>query len=206
MSILCERIPWCRFKAFYLNDVAENMVHPGMMKDSFYLWFFHFSSWIICFLPPAKCLQFNKIVFEVHTIYMYKVVNYHWSLTYCVEQECLFITGVHVSYNQKCERFDQHDLSDALLESWDVDIAYDILMEVVIVPFLQVNALIAGAVTGAAIAAGTQRWTQVIGVAGIVSAFSAAADYSRTNWVFPNEILMGRSRWFSLMFFCLINH
>lgn len=54
-------------------------------------------------------------------------------------------------------------------------------MEVVIVPFLQVNALIAGAVTGAAIAAGTQRWTQVIGVAGIVSAFSAAADYSRTN-------------------------
>ncbi|KAK9206892.1 hypothetical protein WN943_017174 [Citrus x changshan-huyou] len=44
-----------------------------------------------------------------------------------------------------------------------------------------VNALIAGAVTGAAIAAGTQRWTQVIGVAGIVSAFSAAADYSRTN-------------------------
>ncbi|KDO87203.1 outer envelope pore protein 16-4, chloroplastic isoform X2 [Citrus sinensis] len=44
-----------------------------------------------------------------------------------------------------------------------------------------VNALIAGAVTGAAIAAGTRRWTQVIGVAGIVSAFSAAADYSRTN-------------------------
>lgn len=62
-----------------------------------------------------------------------------------------------------------------------MDIAYDILMEVVIVPFLQVNALIAGAVTGAAIAAGTRRWTQVIGVAGIVSAFSAAADYSRTN-------------------------
>lgn len=131
MSILCERILWCRFKAFYLNDVAENMVHPGMMKDSFYLWFFHFSSWIICFLPPAKCLQFNKIVFEVHTIYMYKVVNYHWSLTYCVGQECLFVTGVHISYNQKCETFDQLDLSDALLESWDVDIAYDILMEVV---------------------------------------------------------------------------
>lgn len=47
--------------------------------------------------------------------------------------------------------------------------------------FLQVNAFIAGAVAGAAVAAGTRRWTQVIGMAGLVSAFSAAADYSRTN-------------------------
>ncbi|KAJ4727692.1 outer envelope pore protein 16-4, chloroplastic [Melia azedarach] len=44
-----------------------------------------------------------------------------------------------------------------------------------------VNAFIAGAVAGAAVAAGTRRWTQVIGMAGLVSAFSAAADYSRTN-------------------------
>lgn len=194
MSILCERILWCRFKAFYLNDVAENMVHPGMMTDSFYLWFFQFYSWIICFLWPAKCLQFNKIVFEVHAIYMYKVVNYHWSLTYCVGQECLFVTGVHISYNQMWK----------IRSTWSFWCFIRIMRcghciwythgSCQVVSFLQVNALIAGAVTGAAITAGTRRWTQVIGVAGIVSAFSAAADYSRTNWVFPNEILMGGSR------------
>nr|AFK46855.1 unknown [Lotus japonicus] len=46
-----------------------------------------------------------------------------------------------------------------------------------------VNGLIAGAVAGAsvAVAAGTRKWTQVIGMTGFVSAFCAAADYSRTS-------------------------
>ncbi|KAK4282504.1 hypothetical protein QN277_013870 [Acacia crassicarpa] len=44
-----------------------------------------------------------------------------------------------------------------------------------------VNGLIAGAVAGAAVAARTRNWTQVIGMACLVSAFSAAADYSRTS-------------------------
>ncbi|KAE8009474.1 hypothetical protein FH972_005911 [Carpinus fangiana] len=44
-----------------------------------------------------------------------------------------------------------------------------------------VNGLVAGAVAGAAVAARTRNWTQVIGMAGLVSAFSAAADYSRTS-------------------------
>ncbi|KAJ9171810.1 hypothetical protein P3X46_015123 [Hevea brasiliensis] len=43
-----------------------------------------------------------------------------------------------------------------------------------------VNALIAGAMAGAAVAAGTRSWTQVVGMAGVVSAFSVAADYSKT--------------------------
>lgn len=47
---------------------------------------------------------------------------------------------------------------------------------------IQVNPLIAGAVAGAAVAAGTRSWTQVVGMAGLVSAFSVAADYSKTFW------------------------
>lgn len=43
------------------------------------------------------------------------------------------------------------------------------------------NGLVGGAVAGAAVAARTRNWTQVIGMAGLVSAFSAAADYSRTS-------------------------
>ncbi|KAJ8749547.1 hypothetical protein K2173_026196 [Erythroxylum novogranatense] len=43
-----------------------------------------------------------------------------------------------------------------------------------------VNALIAGAVAGGALAAGTRNWTHVISTAGLVSVFSAAADYSKT--------------------------
>ncbi|KAF9669325.1 hypothetical protein SADUNF_Sadunf14G0096000 [Salix dunnii] len=43
-----------------------------------------------------------------------------------------------------------------------------------------VNPLIAGAVAGATVAAGTRSWTQVVGMAGLVSAFSVAADYSKT--------------------------
>ncbi|KAK7344427.1 hypothetical protein VNO77_14008 [Canavalia gladiata] len=43
-----------------------------------------------------------------------------------------------------------------------------------------VNGLIAGAVAGAAVAAGTRSWSQVFGMAGLVSVFCAAADYSRT--------------------------
>lgn len=46
--------------------------------------------------------------------------------------------------------------------------------------FLQVNSVIAGAVAGAAVAAGTRSWPQVVWMAGLVSAFSAAADYSKT--------------------------
>ena len=42
------------------------------------------------------------------------------------------------------------------------------------------NPLIAGAVAGATVAAGTRSWTQVVGMAGLVSAFSVAADYSKT--------------------------
>lgn len=47
----------------------------------------------------------------------------------------------------------------------------------------QVNGLIGGAVAGAAAAAaaGTRSWSQVIGIAGLVSVFSAAADYSRAS-------------------------
>ncbi|XVF72638.1 hypothetical protein PTKIN_Ptkin12aG0136000 [Pterospermum kingtungense] len=45
----------------------------------------------------------------------------------------------------------------------------------------QINTLIAGAVAGAAIAAKTRSWTNMIGMACVVSAFSAAADFSRTN-------------------------
>nr|XP_023880656.1 outer envelope pore protein 16-4, chloroplastic-like [Quercus suber] len=44
-----------------------------------------------------------------------------------------------------------------------------------------VNGLVAGALAGAAFAARTRSWTQVIGMAGLVSVFSAAADYSRTS-------------------------
>jgi putative hemolysin len=44
----------------------------------------------------------------------------------------------------------------------------------------QVNGLIGGAVAGAAVAARTRSWLQVIGMAGLVSVFCAAADYSRT--------------------------
>uniref|UniRef100_A0A0R0HZU1 Outer envelope pore protein 16-4, chloroplastic n=1 Tax=Glycine max TaxID=3847 RepID=A0A0R0HZU1_SOYBN len=46
-----------------------------------------------------------------------------------------------------------------------------------------VNGLIGGAVAGAAAAAaaGTRSWSQVIGMAGLVSVFCAAADYSRTS-------------------------
>ncbi|GMY16930.1 outer envelope pore protein 16-4, chloroplastic [Fagus crenata] len=47
--------------------------------------------------------------------------------------------------------------------------------------FFKVNGLVAGAVAGAAVAARTRNWTQVIGMAGLVSAFSAAADYSRSS-------------------------
>lgn len=43
------------------------------------------------------------------------------------------------------------------------------------------NGLVAGAVAGAAVAARTRSWTQVVGMAGLVSALSAAADYSRTS-------------------------
>ncbi|KAK7851975.1 pentatricopeptide repeat-containing protein [Quercus suber] len=45
----------------------------------------------------------------------------------------------------------------------------------------EVNGLVAGALAGAAFAARTRSWTQVIGMAGLVSVFSAAADYSRTS-------------------------
>lgn len=44
-------------------------------------------------------------------------------------------------------------------------------------PFLQVNGFIAGAVAGATVAARTRSWKQVVGMAGLVSACSAAADY-----------------------------
>ncbi|KAK4559011.1 hypothetical protein RGQ29_008307 [Quercus rubra] len=44
-----------------------------------------------------------------------------------------------------------------------------------------VNGLVAGALAGAVFAARTRSWTQVIGMAGLVSVFSAAADYSRTS-------------------------
>ncbi|KGN44942.1 outer envelope pore protein 16-4, chloroplastic [Cucumis sativus] len=42
------------------------------------------------------------------------------------------------------------------------------------------NGLIAGAVAGAAIATKTRSWSQVVGMAALVSAFSAAAEYSRS--------------------------
>ncbi|XP_010519337.1 PREDICTED: outer envelope pore protein 16-4, chloroplastic isoform X1 [Tarenaya hassleriana] len=44
-----------------------------------------------------------------------------------------------------------------------------------------VNALIAGAVAGGAVAVRTRNLTQVVGTAGLVSAFSVLANYSRTN-------------------------
>lgn len=46
---------------------------------------------------------------------------------------------------------------------------------------MQVNALVAGAVAGAAVGAGTRNWKQVAGMAGVISAFCAIADSSRTN-------------------------
>ncbi|OIW12970.1 hypothetical protein TanjilG_15419 [Lupinus angustifolius] len=42
-----------------------------------------------------------------------------------------------------------------------------------------VNGFIAGGITGAAVAAGTRNWSQVIGMAGIVSVLCGAADYVR---------------------------
>lgn len=45
----------------------------------------------------------------------------------------------------------------------------------------QVNGLVAGAVAGAFVAAGTRNWSQVIGMACLVSAFGAVADYPRTS-------------------------
>lgn len=47
--------------------------------------------------------------------------------------------------------------------------------------FWQVNSLVGGAVAGAVVATGARKWTQVVGTACLVSAFSVAADYSRTN-------------------------
>ncbi|XP_020237831.1 outer envelope pore protein 16-4, chloroplastic [Cajanus cajan] len=44
-----------------------------------------------------------------------------------------------------------------------------------------VNGLIGGAVAGGAAAAGTRSLAQVVGMAGLVSVFCAAADYSRTS-------------------------
>ncbi|KAF4366645.1 hypothetical protein CsatB_005388 [Cannabis sativa] len=43
-----------------------------------------------------------------------------------------------------------------------------------------VNALVAGAVAGATVAAGTRNLKQVVGTTCLVSAFSTAADYFRT--------------------------
>ncbi|CAK7348314.1 unnamed protein product [Dovyalis caffra] len=43
-----------------------------------------------------------------------------------------------------------------------------------------VNPLIAGAVAGAAVAAGTRSWTHVVGISALLSAFSVAADHSKT--------------------------
>lgn len=45
----------------------------------------------------------------------------------------------------------------------------------------QVNSLIAGGVAGAVVATGTRSWTQVIGMAGMVSALCAGFDYSGTS-------------------------
>ncbi|KAF5732651.1 outer envelope pore protein 16-4 chloroplastic-like isoform X1 [Tripterygium wilfordii] len=44
-----------------------------------------------------------------------------------------------------------------------------------------VNALIAGAVAGAAVAAGTRSGTKMISMAGLVSAFSVAADHFKSS-------------------------
>ncbi|KAI7990534.1 hypothetical protein LOK49_LG12G01104 [Camellia lanceoleosa] len=44
-----------------------------------------------------------------------------------------------------------------------------------------VNALIAGAVAGAAVSAGSRSWKQVAGMAGLISAVCAVADNSRTH-------------------------
>ncbi|KAM7527055.1 hypothetical protein LguiB_030465 [Lonicera macranthoides] len=41
------------------------------------------------------------------------------------------------------------------------------------------NALVAGAVAGAVIGAGSRNWKQVAGMAGIISTFCAVADYSK---------------------------
>ncbi|CAH8269544.1 unnamed protein product [Arabidopsis lyrata] len=43
-----------------------------------------------------------------------------------------------------------------------------------------VNALVGGAVAGAAVAISTRNWTQVVGMAGLVSAFSVLANCTRT--------------------------
>ncbi|KAM7276602.1 hypothetical protein ACFE04_018468 [Oxalis oulophora] len=58
--------------------------------------------------------------------------------------------------------------------------AQDILLDSTMLGFWM-NALIGGAVAGAVVAAGTRSWMQVIGMAGLVSAFSTVADYSKTN-------------------------
>ncbi|ESQ43784.1 hypothetical protein EUTSA_v10006304mg [Eutrema salsugineum] len=44
-----------------------------------------------------------------------------------------------------------------------------------------VNALVGGAVAGAAVAIGTRNWTHVVGTAGLVSAFSVLANCTRTD-------------------------
>ncbi|GMY16928.1 Outer envelope pore protein 16-4, chloroplastic [Fagus crenata] len=41
--------------------------------------------------------------------------------------------------------------------------------------------LVNGLLAGTTVAARTRNWTQVIGMAGLVSVFSAAADYSRSS-------------------------
>lgn len=43
----------------------------------------------------------------------------------------------------------------------------------------QMNALVAGAVAGAVIGAGSRNWKQVAGMASIISTFCAVADYSK---------------------------
>ncbi|KAL1197855.1 Outer envelope pore protein 16-4 [Cardamine amara subsp. amara] len=47
-----------------------------------------------------------------------------------------------------------------------------------------VNALVGGAVAGAAVAIGTRNWTHVVATAGLVSAFSVLANCTRTE---PNQ-------------------
>lgn len=44
-----------------------------------------------------------------------------------------------------------------------------------------VNALVGGAVAGAAVAISTRNWTHVVGTAGLVSAFSVLANSTRTD-------------------------
>ncbi|CAK9175329.1 unnamed protein product [Ilex paraguariensis] len=47
--------------------------------------------------------------------------------------------------------------------------------------WLQVNALVAGAVAGAAVGVGTRNWKQAAGMAGVASAFVTVASNSNTN-------------------------